>query len=248
MQNLNAINFSLYSGENLTQMDEIFILKMLRNSKETLQTLCTSNFIIPDINFPKLSTLELIIGEKYISLHEFQMYFSRVLRNMENLETVYLDLLDDDTNVCEYIAKNYAKHCISASRVEYTLNCVGVKILTNGQLFELENQKYGHNLQYLHVWIPTHHPMAFEWDRYRDILDQYTNLKVIELRCQYHNLVIVDILPSLSNDIQQIWKERISYFKARGIRLANINEIYGNENLKIKLAKEQGITWKFHFH
>jgi len=46
---------------------------------------------------------------------------------------------------------------------------------------------------------------------------------------------------------QKIWNERISYFQARGIRLANENEIRNNKILKTKLAKEAGFTWRFHF-
>jgi len=189
MQNLNTINFKVSLPGNdftLSVLNEIFILKMLLNSKETLQTLHISKFTLPHKKFLKLSTLELKIGEEYMSLHEFQTIFSRVLKYMENLETVSLDQCGDTAHVCEYIAKNYAKHCISASGPECTLNRVGVQIFTgrtspafSGDLAKLENKKYGHNLQYLHMWICANNPMVNGWDRYREILDQYTNLKVI---------------------------------------------------------------------
>ena len=56
------------------------------------------------------------------------------------------------------------------------------------------------------------------------------------------------ILPKLQEFDQEIWKERISYFKSRGIRLADRGEIDENENLRITLAKQVGISWKFHLY
>jgi len=55
-------------------------------------------------------------------------------------------------------------------------------------------------------------------------------------------------LSQLPETTQNIWQERISYFKARGIRIVGDGEIYENENLETKLAKEAGVTWKFHFY
>jgi len=86
-------------------------------------------------------------------------------------------------------------------------------------------------------------PMGNGWDRYKEYFDQCTNLQAIELTV-YGNSVTKNNLPKFEQDV---WKERISYFQKRGIRLVDKNEIRGNENLKKKLAKEAGITWKFQF-
>merc|ERR1711964_125299 len=105
------------------------------------------------------------------------------------------------------------------------------------------NGKYLWNLKYIHINISS---FFDEWDGYQDIFDQCTNLKAIEL-C-VGATILSDILPHMSGINQQIWKERISYFEARGIRLANYKEIQDNENLKRKVAKEAGVPWIFHFN
>jgi len=71
-------------------------------------------------------------------------------------------------------------------------------------------------------------------------------LKAIELQGRNGHFV-AKTLPNMSEANQEIWNDRISYFQARGIRIANQNEIRNNENLRNKLAKEAGATWRFHF-
>merc|ERR1712034_50605 len=79
-----------------------------------LQDARITRFCVPDIAFPKLTTLDIEIG-KNICLPEFKTYFPLVLKNMERLETVKLCLIRYGYNdVCEYIAEHYSKHCISA--------------------------------------------------------------------------------------------------------------------------------------
>merc|ERR1711964_553341 len=103
-------------------------------------------------------------------------------------------------------------------------------------------------LQYLFVFVDAaYDPMAKGWDRYREYFDQCTNLKEIEISIAEHDIPIREYLPNFSKEHQKIWKERISYFQKRGIRLARRGDTYRNENLKNKLAKEAGIPWRFHF-
>merc|ERR1712034_252979 len=106
-------------------------------------------------------------------------------------------------------------------------------------------------MQYAHFYIyDLKNPMSAGWDRYREIFDQCKNLKAIEFtsyRAGGQKSFIEDILPTLTEDYQQIWEERITYFEARSIRLADRNEILENEDLQSKLAKEAGITWRFYF-
>jgi len=251
MQKLNFINF--YHHTSLPEIVDSFILQMLKNSHETLQIATISRFCIPDISFPKLKTLQMTIG-KDICLPEFKTYFPLVLKNMERLQTVRVYLggsgYDD---VCKYIAKHYNKHCISADAfddVHKMLNIVPVKILTDVYDLEedLQNFKYASGLQYLHVNIysPTE-PMSCGWDKYQEILDQYLNLKAVELTWKQGNFKNIT-LSQISEANQNIWQERILYFKARGICIVDDGEIDENENLQTKLAKEAGITWKFHFN
>jgi hypothetical protein len=102
--------------------------------------------------------------------------------------------------------------------------------------------------EYVHVDIHNviHRPSVFNWYRYQEIFDQCTNLKGIELTTSSKS--IEEILPTLSESHQKIWKERIEYFQSKNIRLVKKNEIDGNENLRKKLAKEAGIKWRFHVY
>merc|ERR1712034_199555 len=166
---------------------------------------------------------------------------------MENLDIIKLGLCPSWQGVGEYIFENYSKQCISASDTE-TLSVTPVKILEYiRDLSSFENKKYTSHLQYAHVYIwNPEQPMINGWDRYRESFDQCVNLKAIELQGNTGHFM-TEILPNMPEANQEIWNERISYFQARGIRLANQNEIRNNENLQNKLAKEAGATWRFHF-
>ena len=250
MQKLNSICLN-YGSRSLPESVDPFILQILENSHETLQDASISRFCIPDISFSKLKTLEIVIG-KDICLPEFKTYFPLVLKNMERLQTVKLSLMDPGYNdICEYIVKHYSKHCISASSAEderyEILNIVPVKILSG--VFDLrksvQNFTYVSGLQYLQMSI--YDDEDFSWDKYQESFDQCLNLKAIELTWLDEDGNGIT-LSQISEANQKLWQERISYFKARGICIVDDDEIWGNENLQMKLAKEAGVTWKFHFY
>merc|ERR1711964_673003 len=95
------------------------------------------------------------------------------------------------------------------------------------------------------IWFPET-PMDLGWDRYQEILDQFSNLKVIQLAgLRTEEKFMTDVLPKLSEINQEIWKERLSYFQARGIRI--IQNFVEFENFRKELEKEAGITWSFQF-
>ena len=173
---------------------------------------------------------------------------------MERLQTVKLSLVKPGYgDVCEYIAKHYEKHCISAeSGCEYLemLNIIPAKILTDVCDLEksLHNFKYVSGLQYLHLSIYSpEEPMVCGWNKYQEILDQCLNLKAVEFTWVDEEMNIIS-LSQISEPYQNIWQERISYFEARGIRIVDRDEINENENLQTKLAKEADVTWKFQFY
>jgi len=181
---------------------------------------------------------------------------------MERLQTVELACFFVENDFWQYIIKHYGKHFISAyvieDQVSSMLNAAPVKILTNVVDLEenLHNLEYVSGLQYLNVEIRSpEEPMSCGWDKYREILDQCLNLKAVELTWMDEDYDEIT-LSEISEPHQNIWQERISYFKARGIRIVDKGEIVGksefrcppNENLEAKLAKEAGVKWKFHFH
>jgi len=254
MHKLNLIWFRSDYGEILPETLDPFIFQILENSHETLQYLIISRFCVPaDISFPKLKLLVIEIG-KNICVPEFKTYFPLVLKNMERLQTVKLVNVSfskpDYYDVCEYIAEHYDKHCISADICCHNFeisNVAPVKILISVVDLEenLQNFKYVSGLQYLHIFIDyPKEPMTCGWDKYQQIFDQCLNLKGVELDWGDENGDAIT-LSQISEPYQTIWQERISYFEARRIRI--VDDV-GNENLKTKLAKEAGVTWKFDFH
>jgi hypothetical protein len=252
MKKLNKIHF-LTEGEPVKEEFTSFISELLHNSQKTLQRLNPVNLIgIADIAFSKLTTLDLFIGEE-IRLPQFQDYFPKALKNMENLETVEVRCARFGfTPICQHIFENYEKHCISSDH-DFGDNIVPVKILQGitMQDFLVENTNNVSHLLYVHVLAETDEngspqPQTQGWERYQEIFDECVNLKAIELE-QYKDDFVTKTLPNFSQANQEIWKERISYFQARGIRIADRHEIYNNEDLRLKLAKEAGVTWKFHF-
>jgi hypothetical protein len=244
-----SVESGLYS---LTEEDNSFIFQILQNSQKALHTLNLTKFIDLDINFPNLTKLTLQISNYNCSINEFQIYFSRYFDKMENLDCVTLDIWGDWRPICEYIGKNYSKHCTSANYEEgmFTeiLNCTPIQIVENIFLTELESTKYMSHVVYANIYVPNWDEDD-TWNRYQEIFDQCTNLQAIEFT--YYGTrrrhFITEVLPTLSESTKQKWNERISYFEKRTIRLADKNEIFGNQNLKKKLAKEAGISWRFHF-
>jgi hypothetical protein len=178
------------------------------------------------------------------------------LKNCENIKRVKIALDDTDSffqSILEYIGNNYAKHCISCED-DTELNIlkyVPVKILENVEDLEdsLQNSKYASSLVYLHAVILTpKKPMDYGWDNYRDTFDDCVNLKAITFSWGDESYHKRPSMPALSVENQSIWQERMEYFKARGIQIVDVKEITDNESLRMKLAKDAGITWKFHFY
>jgi len=245
MKKLNAIAIFERSIETS------FVFPLLQNSQETLKRLNVSKFSIPDIVFPKLTTIAMRIGEDDTSVFEVQTYFPKVLKNVEFLENVNLYLHYEGTlSVCQYICKNYQKHCIMADydavQQESHLQDVPFKILIGADLTNLENMNYLSHLQYIHFYIRDEDdPMSDGWDRYQEVFDQCTNLKAIELiDCDGDNFT-TEFLPILYDNHQTIWKQRLAYFQKRGIRIASLNEI--RYHTREKLVKELGLTWSIYF-
>jgi len=254
LNNMKKLNYIYLNShcENLPETVDPFIFQILKNSHETLQFARISRFCVPDISFLKLKTLEIDIGID-ICVPEFKTCFPRILKNMKRLQTVMIRLLGPTyCDVCEYIAQNYGKHCISADASHddiEMLNIVPVKILIN--VFDLEenlqNFKYVSGLQYLHVSINfPEEPMTCGWDKYQELFDPCLNLKAIEFTWIDEHFSKTNF-SQISETNQNIWKERILYFKARGICIVNEGEIDENKDLQTKLAKETGVTWKFNF-
>jgi hypothetical protein len=250
MKKLNEIGFEFMFDYYREFKTDRFIFQMLQNSCETLQVVDLPKCKMPDVSFPKLRELCIMYQ---IQLHEFQINFPRILENMPNLENILFCIRQPYCeHLGQYIYENYRKHCIIGTfGDENMLNMVPTKILEEVCMLEesLHNQKYISALEYLEVIIEDpEKPMDNNWDRYQEYFDQCRNLKEIEFVYDWKKNFITEILPNISEENQKIWKERISYFQARRIRLVNIGDIKNNEALRSKLEKEEGISWRFHFY
>jgi len=236
--------------------EESFVHDLLQNSHETLKYLFLQRlFYIPDITFPQLAEFQLSTSEEHTLLPEFQNCFPKILKHTPCLETVRLYECDS-ISITQYALNNYESHCMSVQQWGLAPNNpvrnAPVKILTGihnlqNMLTTNHDNKYLSHVEYAHVFILSLHPMDNGWDIYRDVFDQFRNLKAIELERPSGKNFIKDYLPTLSEEHQNIWKERISYFEARGICIAHLKEIRDNASLRAKVAKEAGVPWIFHF-
>jgi hypothetical protein len=170
------------------------------------------------------------------------------MKNIEEIE-IKLQGVDGCVLFCEYIGQHYEKHCISADSGNL-LNVIPVKILEcvldlNG----LENKKYIEDLEFIHLDIVSpDQPLINNWDRYKEIFDKIIQLKAVSFECADENFLTPWFFESLENESQSIWNARIAYFQSRSISIVAPHEIHDNNDLRTKLAKEAGISWKFHFH
>jgi hypothetical protein len=252
MTKLNYIHLNPDYNE-LPDTCDLFISQILENSKETLQELSVPKLVMPDVFFPKLKTLQLEVGIN-INLHEFKAHLEKAVTNMERLEKTGLcTWVPGYKAICEYVAEKYGKHCISAEQggFEDALDLVPVKILTFvSNLEELRNAKYAYALRYFHAKINENWPTEDSWGNYRQIFDQFSNLEAIELEPMDMNWqsFITDVLPNLLEPSKKIWQERISYFEKCGIKIMEKKQIVENGALELRLAKEAGVTWRFHIY
>jgi hypothetical protein len=111
MKKLKEISF----GHDLPLDYDPFISQILQNSHKTLSVLQLPRFIMPDLTFSNMTNLTLGIVGDDISTKDFKQNFPQILKNMENLESVHLDMFDDWQLICEYINQNYSKHCIAGT-------------------------------------------------------------------------------------------------------------------------------------
>ena len=255
LKNVNKLNeIHIYAEDTWAQQDDSFGRHLIEKSQKTLHTLYVGKFICLDIDLPNLTKLTLQIGNN-IGSSEFLANFPQICENFENLDCVQLDIWDKSHSIISYAGENYPIHCISGRIVlaEDILDFMPFKIVENITNLNSLERKYVSQLEYIHVniyWaIKYDQPFVREWDRYKEIFDQCTNLQTIELSIfREGQKSIEQILPDLNETNQNIWKERIAYFQSRNIRLAKGGEISTNENLRKKLAKEAGIKLRFHIY
>lgn len=258
MKKLNEIGFFGHRGSEVSPAD-FTMTKILQNSKTTLQTVTLPGLrIAKDIIFAKLRKFSLFVSEDTTSFQEFENYFPPFLeKHMENVEIVTLDIYEvEGKHVCEYVGANYPNHCISYSEDQdlcfnSQFEILPLKIVTiECDLMALENQKHTPTIEYLCFKDLSDYKEirdTYGWNRFQDIFNQCTNLKVIELGYYWRQRIISDVLPWLPHETQQFWENVIAYLKKRGIHIAKHGEIYQNEKLRNQVAKEAKVSWRFHF-
>merc|ERR1711964_561540 len=106
-----------------------------------------------------------------------------------------------------------------------------------GDIELLDNSKCAENLCFLNVAICLEDPTDHGWTNYKNIFDQCSNLKEIELFSVSEGKIQKDIFAKMSEPNRAIWQERMTYFEKRGIEILEEKKIYQNENLRAKVAQ-----------
>jgi hypothetical protein len=260
VNNLVQLNHLFFEADGQTMPDFVdqFVHEIVKNSQSTLQFLGISKCLdISKFFFSKLETLHIDVGLN-ISCEEFEDFFLQCVETMKQLQLVELTMFHNLTNKFgEHISTNYAKHCIKASagwpfdKYNETLDTIPVQILTNISNLNtnLKDKKYKRQLEYIHLEINVADISSNGWEIYQEIFDNYVNLKAIEIHWKpgeiyYENRYNDgdEVLTMYSN----IWKERLEYFKNRGI-LNLRGGILNNKKLEKQLAKKNDVLWKMNF-
>jgi hypothetical protein len=240
------------------QGQEFWLRSLLKNSHKTLTKVnnCTLNSLPDNISFPKLNCIDLYVGTD-IEKKKFETCFPKMLKRMKNLEHVKLRIKSnwlskgDDIELYKYIAEHYSKHCITndASDLKHMLNYLPFKVAAEiSSLTDLDGKKYTHELEHLFIFIENLNPMSDGWDRYQDIFDQCLNLKQIALYKTSGDDHELHGNFKISDDLPNIWKNRIAYFQKRGIKIVeDENEFFENDEFELKLTKAAGVKWRFSF-
>jgi len=259
-KNLNYIHFYPHQSPP-SETNDPFMIQMLTKFHETLEFVSIPKFVFPDITFPNLKTLhiEWDLGEN-INWKQFELNFPLVIKNMQSLKTVRLELFI--LSCIKEIVENYGKHCISLrcdrfgieegnpqiEEVLQLLNIAPVKIVTGLPNVEfLDNSKSAEHLCFLDMYMNPEDPSFYGWTNYKNVFDQCSNLKQISITRDFPTNSLKYFFPQMSEQNKAIWRERMTYFEKRGIKIVEKNKIYENENLRAKVAQEAGLRWKFHF-
>jgi len=202
---------------NFTQ----FLFKLFENSQSTLEMfyICWATedvLTLPTIDLPNLRCFELYLPSRgKMDINTFDYLIKHVASLCKYLKIFEL-FLQSKPALLDYIIKNYPNHFVCGPLIQ-TLDHIPLKF-SYLNLEDLAAYRYAPHIEYL-VLITENFSVPNEggWSHYKEILSFFPNLKGITFHGSDYDLD--SALEHLSLTNQNIWKERILYFKSKNIKI-----------------------------
>merc|ERR1712034_125996 len=149
-------------------------------------------------------------------------------------------------NIVEHIIQNYSKHCIFTGDIPLA-KLLPVKCSVCLHLSSLPEFEYPSTIECLTIVVDTSSPFQNGWESYQTILALCPRLKDIIICTPSVEERMIDLqkaLHEVSQENRDIWEERISYLKSRGVNVASFKGEFFYSKCK-ELCKQN--KWGFEF-
>jgi len=232
---------------------ESFLLQLLQNSQTTLTGLWFPGIKIFDIPIISLPNITQIVVEMFANYNDqisnFDRFVKNMVRNCEYLEKFTILNIHKCPNIVEYIKQNYQKHCISTGYIP-SAKILPVKISFCHHLSLLQEFEYPSTIEFLRVIVDVSNlssPFENGWKNYQTNLALCPRLKDMTISCLSEEGEIVDLqnaLHDVSQENRDIWEERLSYLKSRGVKVSYLKKELFDSKFK-EFCKQN--KWGFQF-
>jgi len=201
--------------------------------------------MMPLISLPNVTKIHFHVMEKYQNeISNFNMFMKTIISNCQNLEKFYMYDVELCPPIVQYISDNYEEHCV-VSNYTATSEILPTKMSTYHDLSDLTEGLYPSKIEYLQTRVEDlNFPFEEPWRNYKSILAPCPNLKGILITMQKDEqwFTLKNELENMSEENQDIWKQRILYLQSIGV------ELMSSEDYRSKyeeLCKES--KWGFNF-
>jgi len=228
----------------------IFLFNLFKNSKSTLKQFLINSrdemLTLPSISLPNLTNLRICIYPNHENQEQTFAYLMETFVNVmcPNLKFFEIRHIYRAPQILNYIIKNYSNHFICGPDIS-TLEHIPLKI-SHLNLEKVAAYRYTSHIEYLILHVQNLQVASDGgWDDYREILSFFPNLKGIIFYYNKKYTTLVPFLRSLPPAYQNIWQQRIDYFKSQNIKILN-----QGEHLEIisELRQSLSPSWSFHFY
>jgi hypothetical protein len=227
LKNLKIIWIETHRSRSLPLHITFFLSKLFKNSQSTLENLyfeARDIIFFPTIPLPNLS--QLTFGFRRIHNNQIDT-FDHFMKNFvdsdmvcENFKFLNCDYMRRVPKILQYMIKNYPNHFLYAPFIS-TLEHIPLKI----SFLKLENLaafRFISQVEYLILRIKNFStPSAEGWDNYEEITSFCPNLKGITFCHKKTYLPLEPFAESVFPVFQNIWRQRLVYFKSQNIKILN---------------------------
>jgi len=247
VKKINFIYFQL--DVDLPPNFDAFLLQFLQNSQITLKTLyfqeSTTIMNMPMVSLPNVTKINFHVMEEYQNeISNFDMFMKTIINNCQYLEEFNIF----DVHVCpliaQYISDHYQEHCVVSTYSTASV-LLPTKMSMYGYLSSLAQGLYLSKIEYLQIEVNDFNfPFEEPWRNYKSILALCPKLKGISIIMDKNEqwVFLENELEDVSEENQDIWKQRILYLKSIGI------DFMSREEYKFKVTElRKESKWGFQF-